>query len=158
MTDQAVNLTAAISAAIANPAWKSTSDGTTFCNEFCQEILHTANCHELDGLVARDMGNKIVTDIMAAGDGLCKWQEVTAQKAVDAAKIGAFVLGWSPILEEQHGHVVIVAPEDMEDSGTFGCPVPMVASIAPYPFLNRIMKVSEAYRVANKPRFFQWLG
>jgi len=156
--DPKAKLTAAIAAAIANPAWKSTPDGVTHCNGFCQQILNAGGCHDLDGLVARDMGNTVLAIIAKAGDNICQWQEVTAQKAVDAAMAGYFVLGWSPILEETHGHVVIIAPEPMEMSGTFGGFVPMCASIAPSPFLNRIMTIAEAYRVANKPRFFQWQG
>jgi len=156
--DPTAKLNAAIEAAINNAAWKSLPDGTTFCNDFCQQILNAMGCKELDGLKARDMGMRVLDAIARTGDTISSWQEVTAQKAVDMAKTGTAVLGWSPILEEAHGHVVIVAPEAMEDSGTFGGPVPMCASIAKYPFLNRIMKVSEAYRVANKPRYFAWLG
>lgn len=147
-------LTAAINQAVANKAWTSLPDGTTFCNSFCQQILHAFGCHELDGMVAREMGERVLQDIARAGEGLCNWQEVIPAKAVEMAKQDCLVLGWSACEGEAHGHVVVVAPEDMEDSGTFGTKVPMCASIAKYPFQNRVMKVSEAYRVANKPRYF----
>lgn len=151
-------LSAAINAAIENKAWTSLPDGTTFCNDFCQEIAHAFGITELDGMLARAMGEHILSVIAAAGSQPCRWQEVTAAKAVEMAMQGSFILGWSSVEGEAHGHVVVVAPEVMEMSITFGGPVPMVASIAPNPFLNRIMKVSEAYRVANKPSFFAWLG
>src|SRR5260221_2236655 len=125
MHDPADSLSEAIDAAVANPAWKSRPDGTTFCNYFCQEILHAAGCKDLDDLDARDMGLKVLNEIARAGDGFCAWLEITASKAVELAKAGKFVLGWAPIMNEAHGHVVIVAPEDMEQSGTFGRSVPM---------------------------------
>lgn len=151
-------LNTAIAKAIANSKWTSLPDGTTYCNDFCQEILGDLGCHDLDGLLARDMGEKVLSLIASAGDSISPWQEITWQKAIENAKIGIPVLGWAEIPEEKHAHVVIVAPEDPEESGTFGGLVPMCASIARNPFQNRIMKISEAYRVANKPRYFAWLG
>jgi hypothetical protein len=154
--DTMTKLQGAIETAVADKRWTSLPDGTTFCNLFCQEIAHAFGCYFLDGLAAREMGERIISEIGSAGDGVASWQEVAAQRAVDMAKADSFVLGWAPILDQEHGHVVVVAPEDMEQSDTFGSRVPMCASIAKYPFSNRVMKVSEAYRVANKPRYFLW--
>ena len=152
------SLIKAIKRAIDNPAFRSKPDGTTFCNLFCQQILNDLGCHDLDGLIAREMGEKVLDLIALSGDSMVSWQEVTWQKSIEIAKIGYPVLGWSPCLLEEHGHVVIIAPEEPELSKTFGGLVPMCASISRYPFENRIQKISEAYRIADKPRYLAWLG
>jgi hypothetical protein len=150
------NLNSAINRAITNEEFNSIP-GTTYCNQFCQQILNDLGCHDLDGLMARDMGQKILA-LITQGYPPCLWLEMNASQSVEKAKSGIPVLGWAAIEQETHGHVVIIAPEDMELSTTFGCDVPMCASIAPAPFKNRIMKISEAYRKENSPRYFAWLG
>ena len=148
-----------ISEAMSNPDWVSTP-GVTHCNSTVIYIANGFNIHDLDGLMARDMG-EIIKRMISMSQGLdqsCKWMEDTPVNAVVHAKGGNFAFAWSPILQETHGHVAVVAPEDMEFSGTYGSQVPMVASISPYPFSNRIQKVSEAFRVINKPAYFLYKG
>lgn len=142
--------------------WESKPDGTTYCNFFCQEIARGFGITELDlsggaPLMAADMGPKIQRLIQDAQlDGTpCKWREDVAQRAVEHAKKGGFVLAWAGApVGEKHGHVAVLAPEDMEMSGTFGYPVPRCASIARNPFHNRIGRVSEFFKASNKPVYF----
>lgn len=159
--DRVKKLTSVIAQALSNPRWESLADGTTFCNDCVCEIADELGVPDLRDdqgtpRIAESMGQKILRVIADAKDAgkPCKWRQDVAERAVSHAKKGGFGFGWSPELSAvgaKHNHVVVVAPLDMEDSSTFGYKVPMVASIARYPFENRVMKTSEAYRKKDAP-------
>lgn len=143
----------AIDRANHNSDWDSTPDGTTHCNSYCFQIasdVAPAAARDMLGgdgqiLMATPMGEKL---LKLGGD----WRQDIAQRAVDHAKKGGFALGWAGAPVGHHGHVVVVAPQDMQDSLSFGGKVPMVASIAGYgKGPNRIDKASWFYKADNKP-------
>ena len=159
--EAAAALTERLEAACDNPAWNSLPDGTTYCNYFCQQVAHAFGIKDLDQpngapLMAADMGPKLREFMKEPG---CPWREVSMAKAQELANRGEFVLGWAGAPEgEHHGHVVVIAPGEMENSASFGYPVPLCASIAKYDpkgeSKNRIDKVSIFYRADNKPVYF----
>jgi hypothetical protein len=125
---------------------------TTFCN---YGLLHVANglgCHDLDGLMASEMVRRAELYCNARPQD---WREDTWERAVAHAQRGG--LAFVGEVAYPHGHVASVAAQPMQDSGTWGCKVPILANIGGAP-PNDFKKLSACFRVAARPmvKTFLW--
>lgn len=138
--------------AVSDPKFNSVKlpDGTwqTYCNEGSQFILNGVGCHDLDGLTANQMASKLQSLIEKSNTGWIledQWSRATSQ----AQKGGIALFIWDN--PNGHGHVCVVSPEPMQQSGSWGCLVPMVASIGEVPpNKNAILRLSQSFLLADK--------
>jgi RHS repeat-associated protein len=110
----------------------------TFCNFGVQQILEAGGDRTLDGMTAAKM-----TAFLQNGDNAT---ELSNEDAVAYAKDGATVVFAEP------GHVVVVAPEEMENAGpswskaTGDQQVPLVFNVGKQ---NELMRLDQAWRPAE---------
>ncbi len=73
------------------------------------------------------------------------WTEDTIERAhLHAMRGGLSVIGLD---EYPHSHVAVIYPAPMEDSGSWGCPVPILANVGK---TNGIMKASAVFKAADR--------
>jgi hypothetical protein len=147
--EQAIRLKALCDEAVTNPAWVEhdiTGDGKTetFCNRAarfiaegmgCFRFRHDQSANQMLRAMAADPENWLAEDDLA--------------RLSKAACRGA--LAFVGIEDEPHGHINAVAPLPMEQSGTWGRPVPMVAQVGTARVGNGVKKLSAAYRLEHAP-------
>lgn len=90
-------------------------DGTTFCNVAVQGVLNLMGCHDLDGMSA---------DQMCAYFPMSpSWENIkTMDQAQEMANEGSILVAGldSIALNQSHGHVCVIRPGLMCDSGKWG--------------------------------------
>lgn len=139
--------------AVTNPEWISrdvTGDGKpeTFCNYASRFIAEGMGCLTLKPGV---LANAMIEAIQIDGD----WREDTIERAHAHALKGG--LAFLTLSEWPHGHLCSISPEPMQDSGTWGRKVPIVANVGPAKS-HGIVKASVAFKAADAPmvRAFLW--
>ena len=123
------------------------SDGTwtTHCNQAMQYILAGMGYDEMDGMDADEM----VTFMSDPKNG---WIEPAGDVVAQAhANDGVIVLsGWSNVAG--HGHVNLILPGILEQSGTLGRKVPKVCNIGKDVFFGK--RISYAYTMQEPFKYF----
>lgn len=110
--------------------FKPNPDGSTYCNQAVNAIAQTMGCKDFDGKNA----NEIVLFISTNPD----WSPVLFENAQDLANQGSLlVAGLSgPDLNDPHGHVVVIRPGRVCQSGKWG-PTPRCVNIGKADFIAR---------------------
>ena len=93
-------------------------DGYSACNMFTSEVAIAHGFKDFDGLLANEIVNLIPT--------LPSWSEMPLERAQDAANLGTLIV--AGLLGDPHGHVAVVCPGRVKNSGRWGI-VPTVASV-----------------------------
>ncbi|NTW37951.1 MAG: hypothetical protein HGB17_17990, partial [Syntrophobacteraceae bacterium] len=114
----------------------------TFCNKGVQGILNAGDDHTLDNMKAAEM-----KDFLAKPENAT---EVSFSNAVAYANEGATVIA-AKTAGEGSGHVAVIAPLPMVDSGSFGQKVPMLFNVGK---TNQVMPLSRAFRALHKPKTY----
>ena len=149
MSDQGAILKSACDAALSNPKLQPV-DGITYCNMAVQSIAQAMGCGEFSGLMADEIYQVMKTNPSG------HWETATGQEATVYALSGGLAIAAmsSHRLEEDHGHVAVVAPLGMQDSGSLGHDVPVLANVGK---TVGYMKSSEAFPVsAGEAEYFMY--
>lgn len=134
--------------AINNSDWKAEKVGRklrTFCNIAVHHISQGLGCIELGGKLA----NKQIEYMRFATE---TWNPCDSEGAQAFANVGELVIG-GKIKIGGHGHIVVIHPGGMIESGKWKKSVPMCCSIGKE---NGIMGVNWAFR--KEPDYFLWIG
>jgi len=123
------------------PRTNTQGELVTFCNFGCREILQAGGDNSLDGKTANQIFDFLSDPRVAT--------PVSFELAAKFAGEGATVL--LSAKDDPHGHVAVVAPGDLQPSGTFGKKVPLI-----FNFGKRVdlMKASFGFRSDNQPKAF----
>jgi len=118
----------------------------TYCNTGLQHVAKRLGCHDLDGLVA--------TEMVRRAAALPGWRQDTWERAVRHAQQGG--LAFLGLEGYPHGHVASVAALPMEQSGTWGCSVPILANVGKPP--NGFKRASQCFLLVERPliKTFLW--
>jgi hypothetical protein len=141
--------------AVTNPAFIAhdiTGDGKaeTFCNRSVRFIAEGMGAF---GYFRHDTSASQMVRLL---DGRFGWREEWDFERIAAfAQKGALII--IGVAEEPHGHVVVAAPMPCQLSGSWGGMVPMVAHVGGGKTPNGIVKLSEAFRLAQRPRLKAYL-
>ncbi|MDE2099554.1 MAG: hypothetical protein KGL39_20040 [Patescibacteria group bacterium] len=127
-------------------------NGVTHCNQAARMAAQQAGCNEFDNpdLLADDM-IRIMEDNLSG-----KWAVNDGPRASLQAINGglAFAGMSSKDLGEEHGHIAVIFPGQMEFSGSLNKDVPVIANVGKR---NGVMKVSEAFPVDKRePKYWRW--
>lgn len=114
-------------------------DGKTYCNVACRQISEGMG---YAGISDKLLANDIITLLSTAEN----WKEVSVVHAHAHALLGG--LAFVAVSEKPHGHIAAVYPAPMQDSGSWGAKVPMLANVGK---TNGVMKLSGVFRVAQRP-------
>jgi len=147
----AQELMAAGNAVLSNPTVQPNYSGSpTWCNRGVGLI-------EAAGGNADSYGNGQPGQYLKANAMIEKLQDtnfaksISAKEAVRLAKQGVTVIAGASAAG--HGHVAIVAPVDMESSGSLGTDVPKVFNVGSESGMG-IKKVSGAFSLTNQPKYY----
>jgi hypothetical protein len=126
--------------------------GVTHCNEGARIVARAMGCREFDGegLLADDM-----VRIMDSNDS-GRWMSVDGPSFSAHAMNGGlgFAAMSSSRLGEAHGHIAAGYPAPMQESGSLGKAVPMVANVGRQ---EGEEKVSKAFPVSlGEPDYYIW--
>ena len=124
--------------AVANPSFEP-RDGKTFCNFGARFIAEGMG---FMGFPANILANEMI-GFLATSSG---WVEDSIARAHAHAARGG--LAFVCLSEYPHGHIAALYPAPMEDSGTWGGPVPMLANVGRK---NGVVKMSAVYRLETRP-------
>jgi hypothetical protein len=106
-----------------NGNYKESPEGTTYCNEFVQEVLNKLSYQGLNGKRASEM-----VDTMATS---ADWLEIPGPTAISHACNGSVVIaGWKNPDPSGHGHVCIIIPGEGATSGKWNIQTPDVPKVA----------------------------
>lgn len=147
---RAANLKALCDEAVANPSWVAhdiTGDGVaeTFCNRAAAFIAQGMGYFDFPAKIS---ANQMIEHMASRSDS---WtEEHDLDRVADLAQKGALII--LGVTEVAHGHVTVAAPLPPEMSGSLGYKVPMVAHVGGGKTPNGIVKVSEAFKLAQIPR------
>ena len=122
--------------------------GVTYCNQFVAYVADAAGCHDLHGLLA----NQIIDKISVESD---KWVMVEADLAQKAANDGQFVIAGASNAAG-HGHVCVIIPGIVTWSKMLEDDVPCVANVGNKNECGR--PASFYFTKAMKPRYWIWRG
>ena len=119
----------------------------THCNQACLLVARTMGCLEFNTPVNKDplRADEMISLMLANASG--KWRTGTGSEATIHALSGGLAIAAmsSKVLKAAHGHVAIVAPIGMQNSGSLKKDVPLVANIGK---TVGIMKSSGAFPVS----------
>ena len=124
---------------VSNPAFVQ-AHGKTHCNRAARFLCEAFGHH---GFTPNDLANAMIAKMGASFE----WRERTMEEAHAHAMKGG--LAFLAVEDEPNGHLAAIMPEPMQESGSWGCPVPMVANVGIAP--NAIKKASQAFLLAHKP-------
>lgn len=122
---------------------------TTFCNEFTQACSFVFGIDELAGKLARDIH---LNALLRQDD----WRKVGLAESQDACNAGFFVIAVYSTPEPGGDHVCVIVPGEMQDSGSWGCKVPLCANVGKSNFYGK--PLSFAFTPAEKPELFVYHG
>lgn len=139
-----------------NPKYVSVN-GTTFCNLAAEDICHAYGCADFDSKTA----DQIYTFLETSAN----WQERKMGDVQILANAGSlvFAVASSEMLGQSHGHLCVIRPGRLKDSGKWGS-VPSVCNIGIENFIGRARKgpltglpcgVNESFQ--PMPRFFVYV-
>lgn len=123
----------------------------TKCNFGVQHVAHALYCHDLDGLRADQMVQKL-------GAGYAPWREDSLERGVEhALRGGLAIVGWDNPADGKSGHVATIAPREMALSPSWGVKVPFLANVGT-PEAQGIKLMSACFRrhQAHAIRCFLW--
>ena len=138
-------------AALSNPSFQP-KNGVTHCNQAVNQVASAVGCLEFVGLMADEIYQTMVTN--ASG----KWAKLDGSDAsIWALSNGLAIAAMSSAqLGEAHGHVAILYPLGMQESGSLGHDVPMLANVGK---TVGVMKSSEAFPVTKgEAAYFTYAG
>lgn len=116
-------------------------EGVTHCSGYVAEVAGIMGFKDLDMLLA----NEIVTRISQNP----QWSEIPMEKAQDLANGGSLIV--AGVIEEPHGHVVIVCPGKIKNSGRWGN-VPTVANVGKEVWIGKGVN----WAFSSMPKFWVW--
>lgn len=148
--DRARRLYALCEEATSNPAWFQRDDGTTCCNRAAAFIAQGMGYF---GFRHGASANEMIANLEADPT----WRADSLERATRHAMRGG--LAFLTMKDEPHCHICAVAPLEMEDSGSWGGPVPMTANIGPKAS-HGIIRASYAFKAADRDRVkaFVYMG
>lgn len=113
-----------------NAKYQPLPDGTTFCNYAAEDICHAFGYNGLD--------NKMADEIFAFMGTSPDWQEVLMPRVQDLANQGSlvFAVANGELLKQAHGHICVIRPGRLKDSGKWG-QVPSIMNIGAENFIGR---------------------
>lgn len=175
-----IRLIDAICVAWDNPAYYPEFENgvlkKTHCNQFACEVAHSVGCEDFFDPITKSpmMADEIIRFVSGSDNwqeirvaGLAPDQMAIALRAVQMwANQGYLTIAsaTSATMGASHGHLCIVRPGVMKESGKWG-QIPVVANIGKENFIGRaksgVMKdqpvgLNEAF--IQMPRFFSWKG
>jgi hypothetical protein len=136
---QAYNL--ALPKADGSPGIYQPNNGVTFCNEAVQYVCNLMGYNLLNGMMANQ-----IYDFIA--DPINKWMSISGEVAQFHANNGAVVLAAQK--ENVHGHVNIIIPGVLEQSGSWGKLAPICMNVGASVFIGK--RASWAFQ--TEPSFF----
>lgn len=108
----------AIHSAYSRPEY-TPKEGKTYCNKFVSEVCTSIGFKDFDGMLANQIFDEIAKNV--------KWSEETnLERCQDLANNGTLIV--AAIKNEPHGHVVVICPGKIKESGRWG-KVPSCASV-----------------------------
>lgn len=116
----------------------------TFCNIGVDRACSMMGYHGFHGANGKAILANHMIDKMRA-----EWVRISPEKAVELAKGNEIAIAAWKNDQNGHGHVAVVAPMDMDKSGSWGKPVPFVGNIGK---TNDFMLVSKAFPV--EPEYY----
>lgn len=131
--------------AVTNPAFLP-RDGKTYCNLAARFVAQGMGCFQIP---ANMLANQML-DFLAHAEG---WREDSLERGHAAACRGG--LAFVGAQADPHGHILSMAPEPKQWSGTWGDAVPLGYNVGRS---NGLMKLSQAFKKADRPRLrtFVW--
>lgn len=133
------HLKAVCDSVVADPSL-APHDGKTFCNVASRKIAEGMGYF---GITSNMLANDLIL-FLASAPG---WAEGTLASAHAYALNGG--LAFIALSEAPHGHIAAVYPAPMQESGTWGGPVPMLANVGR---TIGVMKLSAVFKVADKEK------
>lgn len=126
----------------------------TYCNRASVEVCHFFGVRDFDieNLLADGMVNYLEGNLSGCWSRID--YEFASQQAQEGNLVFAALGSW--VLNEDHGHIAACYPSPMQESGSLGHPVPMLANCGR---VNGILKSSEVFPVkVGMPRFFLFVN
>jgi hypothetical protein len=113
-----------------NPKYLPREDGTTFCNLAAQDICHAYGCNDFDGKDADQIYNFVRNSP--------NWKVQGMHDVQILANVGTLIFAVIPsvVLRQAHGHICVVRPGKLKDSGKWGL-CPSVMNIGAENFIGR---------------------
>jgi hypothetical protein len=138
--DENNHLKALCDAAVSAPEFQP-KDGVTHCNQAVRSIALGMG---YTGFAPDELATHMIGFMAASPD----WEAVNMEHAAQFAQAGRMVVAC--MVEQSHGHVAVLYPAPMQQSGSLGYEVPMIANVGK---TNGVMRASQAFPVAQFPRW-----
>lgn len=116
-------------------------EGVTHCNGFVAEVCVNLGFKALEGLLANE-----IIDLIVSCD---TWSEVPMEKVQDLANGGSLII--AGIKGDVHGHVAIACPGKIKNSTRWG-PVPTLANVGKEVWIGK----GANWAFTSLPKFWVW--